>query len=919
MRAKKYVFIVLSIIAIVAVTVTSLNMLDVRAKVYYEDIEKFPESYRAALYTLKEKHPNWTFEVMDTGLDWSTVLYNEMNPAERSLVPSYFQSDFVGAYYGDGWSCATQAAVEYYMDPRNWLTEEYIFQFEKLTYNGSTQGIATIQKALQNTFMSGFIQSDAKNDYAGMGLTYAKAFYDIGYSIGVSPVHLATRVKQEQGTQGTSDLISGTYPGYEGYYNYYNIQASGSNHEQIVANGLNEAKAEGWDTRYGALLGGSQKVANRYILRGQDTLYLQKFDVDGTYDGRYWHQYMQNLAAPSNEGRNTKKAYESAGMLDEAFVFKIPVYKNMPRGKEEKVRNYVKNLYKVILGRDCSYDESNMWTDALCNNTLTAADAIWSFISSEEYTAKNTSNEAYIKMLYSALFERTPSKDEINIWTQAFDGYHSRKYVYQQFVLSNEFEIKCNSYDITVGSITLSENEEYANNTVWFIIRAYRDILGREGSNNEITNNYNAITAQNISCAEIAMSFIFSDEYTNKNTDNSEYVGMLYKALLNREASADEINMWANRLNDGYSRKYIFRQFVSSQEYIQRCEQYGLNAGNISIDDNDKYADSRNLYIVQLYNDVLGRECSDSERKYYYTKLNNGTGWSEILYELIFDTEYSNKNTGNAEYVSMLYKAVLNREASESEIELWADELDGYYSRKYIFSQFVSSAEFAAKCSQRQLAIGAVSVSDDEKYSDSIAKFISELYIKVLIRECSNIERRNWHDGMKNSGQGCAEIAYYFVFSDEYLNRNVDNAGYIKMLYRALLDREPADAEVAGWSSDLEAGYSRENIYQQFASSDEFKALCGRYGLPVGSVTVSAQGNMSEKIVEKVTDVIEEETTEESNLEKETTQESTFEEAMTERMTEETTVGEIESEETTDSKVETEEESSQEAETDDLV
>lgn len=333
-KGKQRLKRITAVVAIFALVMTAalvyIPHINSYAAVQYEDIEKFPESYKAALYALKEKHSNWTFEVMDTGLDWNTVVSNEMNPDYRSLVPTYFDSKFVGRNYGDGWACATQEAVEYYLDPRNWFTEDYIFQFEKLTYNSDTQGIATVQKVLQNTFMSGYIQSDAQNDYQAMGLTYAQAFFDIGKRIGVSPVHLATRVKQEQGTQGTSDLISGVYPGYEGYYNYYNIQASGSTHEQIVVNGLNEAKSEGWNTRYGALYGGSQKVANRYILRGQDTLYLQKFDVDGQYDGRYWHQYMQNLAAPSNESRNTKRAYESAGMLDEAFVFKIPVYNNMP-------------------------------------------------------------------------------------------------------------------------------------------------------------------------------------------------------------------------------------------------------------------------------------------------------------------------------------------------------------------------------------------------------------------------------------------------------------------------------------------------------------------------------------------------------------------------------------------------------------
>lgn len=329
-HVKKRSVIISSIILLSVIAgAVSLRVSSAEAAPYYEDVAQFPASYQDELYELKEAHPNWRFEIFDTGLEWSDVVYNQTNPANRSLIPSYFDSSLAGEYYGDGWSCATQLAVEYYLDPRNWLTEDYIFQFEKLTYNGDTQGIATVQKVLANTFMSGYIEG-----YEDEGLTYVQAFRDIGEYLGVSPVHLAARVKQEQGIYGSSELISGTYPGYEGYYNYYNIQATGVTHEQIVKNGLTEAMAEGWNNRYSALLGGSQKLAQRYILRGQDTLYLQKFDVDGSYDGLYWHQYMQNVCAPSNEGYSTKTAYEKAGMLDEAFVFKIPVYANMPQEED---------------------------------------------------------------------------------------------------------------------------------------------------------------------------------------------------------------------------------------------------------------------------------------------------------------------------------------------------------------------------------------------------------------------------------------------------------------------------------------------------------------------------------------------------------------------------------------------------------
>ena len=312
----------------------------------YEDIAQFPKSYQTALYALKQAHPNWVFQMFDTGLEWDTVMYNQTNPPSRSLLPSYFGSSMVGDVYGDGWSYATYEAVEYYLDPRNWLTEDYIFQFELLTFNDSYQSVVTVQKVLQNTFMKGFLEDQE-------GVTYAQTFYDIGKELGVSPVHLACRVYQEQGVSGKSELISGTYPGYEGYYNYFNIQASGATREEIVRNGLNEAVSEGWTSRYLALRGGSTKVSQNYILKGQDTLYLQKFDVDNTYYGMYWHQYMQNLAAPSNEGKKVKKAYESNGSLENSFVFKIPVYRNMP--DPDKAAHIVDDGRYYIESLDGSY------------------------------------------------------------------------------------------------------------------------------------------------------------------------------------------------------------------------------------------------------------------------------------------------------------------------------------------------------------------------------------------------------------------------------------------------------------------------------------------------------------------------------------------------------------------------------------
>lgn len=291
------------------------------------DINAFPGSYQSALRELKSVHPNWTFVPMRTGLDFNTSVSKEMGV--KSLIQKTTNNTsrgWVGAACPSesGWYYATQPAVSYHMDPRNFLTETYIFQFEQLTFNSSYHTEAAVQNFLNGTFMKGKLADDSA------GRTYAGAFYEIGRGRKLSPIHLASRVYQEQG-QGTSGLISGTYPGYEGYYNFFNVGVNGASTAEKIVKGLTYAKSKGWNTRYKSLEGGAATIGNNYILKYQDTIYLEKFNVDKNSPyGVYEHQYMQNIQAPASESSSTRKMYANAGSLNSAFVFKIPVYDNMP-------------------------------------------------------------------------------------------------------------------------------------------------------------------------------------------------------------------------------------------------------------------------------------------------------------------------------------------------------------------------------------------------------------------------------------------------------------------------------------------------------------------------------------------------------------------------------------------------------------
>lgn len=292
----------------------------------YADVEMFPATYQPALKALKDKHPNWIFVPMNTGLNWDTVIANEIVGAKSLVYKSFPEYAKEGTYDEGSWFYASEDILELYMDPRNALTEEAIFQFEQLTYNASYHSEEALAQFLQSTFM----KSDT--NAPGTDKTYARIIWEVGQEKNISPFHLASRIYQEQG-QGTSPLISGTYPGYEGLYNYFNVGATGQSDTEEIVSGLEYAKKANpqWNTAEASIRGGATVISGNYIQRGQDTLYLQKYNVNPNgYYKLYSHQYMQNISAPTTEAKSIRNSYRDSGKLENAFVFKIPVFENMP-------------------------------------------------------------------------------------------------------------------------------------------------------------------------------------------------------------------------------------------------------------------------------------------------------------------------------------------------------------------------------------------------------------------------------------------------------------------------------------------------------------------------------------------------------------------------------------------------------------
>ena len=408
-KVKKIISAVLSLTMMASAL--SAGFVGVSAAGSFEaELAQFPTSYRPQLQALHEKYPEWHFKALKTGVTLDAAVQGEMGDAHKNNTIQNSAANISAEYlcqcehcYQDGayipkegktWMGASEKAVSFYLDPRNFLDEKNIFQFENLSYNDEYQNETGVNAILKGTFMadSEILYKDASGTQHSEGMTYAQAIMDAAKTSGVSPYYLASKIRQEIGLTPSAS-VSGTTSGYEGIYNFYNIGAysgaidglkwaaattvvstSGSvlnvrptpstenqtigklnNGDPLIITGESgewyqidyngttgyvmkkfvggPTWGRPWNTPVKSIANGASWIGNSYITQGQNTGYLQKFNVnpDSVYD-MYTHQYMTNVQAAASEGVSTYTGYKDIGTLADSKMFIIPVYEDMPYG-----------------------------------------------------------------------------------------------------------------------------------------------------------------------------------------------------------------------------------------------------------------------------------------------------------------------------------------------------------------------------------------------------------------------------------------------------------------------------------------------------------------------------------------------------------------------------------------------------------
>lgn len=239
-------------------SIKSYNETQTQSYKQYLLEQGFPESYVTKLAALHEKYPNWEFKVYNTGLDWQTAVNGERDPHSKQRIGVYESKSLPADYLCSCSKCkgvvqdssyaASEKAVKYYMDPRNWLDEKHIFQFET-TNGGSGQTREGVESILKGTWM---YKSTVRytNTYGNQKLydstlKYSDIIMQAAAKSGLAPYYIASKIKQEVGSSSSSYAggSRGTVMPFQGIYNYFNIGAyNGANDGLAWAAGFLKVK-----------------------------------------------------------------------------------------------------------------------------------------------------------------------------------------------------------------------------------------------------------------------------------------------------------------------------------------------------------------------------------------------------------------------------------------------------------------------------------------------------------------------------------------------------------------------------------------------------------------------------------------------------------------------------------------------------
>jgi len=237
-------------------------------------------------------------------------------------------------------------------------------------------------------------------------------------------------------------------------------------------------------------------------------------------------------------------------------------------------------------------------------------------------------------------------------------------------------------------------------------------------------------------------------------------------------------------------------------------------------------------FVDRLYVILLNRNAEAEGLDDWTNRLTSGTATSaEIVYGIAASQEFGNRGLSNEEIVETMYQAMLGRASDEGGKANWINCLNSGMTVTGIINGFSGSQEFANICAEYGIQAGAITTCDSRDRNNGLTLFVSRMYTKALGRAFDVAGLNDWTNRYLTGEAKVSDIAFGFIFSPEFVGKNLSNSDYVDTLYRTFFNREPDEGGKADWMNKLADGMAREDVLNGFVGSQECINLVATFGI----------------------------------------------------------------------------------------
>lgn len=252
----------------------------------------------------------------------------------------------------------------------------------------------------------------------------------------------------------------------------------------------------------------------------------------------------------------------------------------------------------------------------------------------------------------------------------------------------NGFEVE----DVEPAEPPESEQDKQVRS---FVERLYELILNRPSDEAGLEAWKDILINQEETGAEVARGFVFSDEFVSRKLSDDEFVEVLYETFLGRPSDSNGKEAWLKCLTQGFSREYVLKGFIESNEFNDICLDYGILRGTIPLNSIQDKNPEITKYLFRCYDVFLGRKPDEKGMiewvESFAVRKENP---AEITKGFVFSSEMIEKNLNDEEFIKIMYRGLFNRTADEAGFNDWMKWIHEGKSREDIFWGFAGSDEF---------------------------------------------------------------------------------------------------------------------------------------------------------------------------------------------------------------------------------